>query len=763
MSAPVNDPLFPSQWYIRNTGQSGGTPGIDLNLGDVWKDYTGKGVVVGVFDQGIEFNHPDLARNVNPAISISAQPVGDGEPLSSTDDHGMQVAGEIAAVSNNAIGLTGIAPNATLASVYLSLSGNDDGAPDNDYAAGFRQAARYFDVANNSWGGDATGFTNFNDPGSTADYEGGIALAEAAATGRKGLGTVIVFSAGNDRLMGANANSENWTNSPYTIAVAAIGHNGRVASYSTPGANLLVGAPSLDIIYANVDTDHDGINDADEGGGDPVDNPGPDPEDQFVQNSGSDDPEETPAGEKDGPAEKPAGEKDGPAQGEGERRESVGPRALTEMRREGGVVTTTLMGQGVTETGAKGGDYDFTFGGTSAAAPEVSAVAALMLEANPKLGYRDVQDILALTARNSNKSAQWTINGAANWNGGGMHTNYDVGFGLVDAHAAVRLAETWTSQSTAANVVKVGGSAPVNQSIPEGGSGVSSSIQVTGKEQVERAEVILDAEHPYAKDLVITLTAPSGTQSVLLTAPTSIDPEGRQALSQPYPSLPFSMTSTRHLGESSQGTWTLNVQDTGANGKTGVFQDWRLVLWGRGDTDKLPYVYTNEYDSYAAQDPRRKTLDDPSGATVINASPVTSNSVVNANPGASSRIDGVNLTVSPRANVTAVYTGDGADILIGSGNGGTLYAGRGGDILTPGPGPQVLDGGPGLDVAFFPNGLLDNDYVRTAKGNAVVTPLGADVVKNIDLLAFRDAIVPTASLTFRDENLLAPRPGALSG
>jgi subtilisin-like proprotein convertase family protein len=752
MSAPVNDPLFPSQWYIRNTGQSGGTPGVDLNLGDVWKDYTGKGVVVGVFDQGIEFNHPDLARNVNPAISMSAQPVGDGEPLTSSDDHGMQVAGEIAAVPNNSIGLTGIAPNATLASVYLNLSGDDDGAPDNDYAAGFRQAAKYYDVANNSWGGDPTGFTNFSDPGSPADFEGGKALAEAAVTGRKGLGTVIVFSGGNDRLMGANANSENWTSSPYTIAVAAIGHHGRVASYSTPGANLLVGAPSIDIIYANVDTDHDGINDAGEGGGDPVDNPGPDPEDQFAQNTGSHDPEETPAGENDGPA-----------QGEGDRRESAGTRAVTEIRREGGIVTTTLMGQGVTETGARGGDYDFTFGGTSAAAPEVSAVAALMLEANPRLGYRDVQDILAITARNSDKSAQWTINAATNWNGGGMHTNYDTGFGLVDAHAAVRLAETWTIQSTAANVVKVGGSAQVNRTVPEGGPGVSSSIQVTGKEQVERAEVILDAEHPYAKDLVVTLTAPSGTQSVLLTAPASIDPDGKQALSQPYPSQPFSMTSTRHLGESSQGTWTLTMQDTGANGRTGVFENWGIVLWGRDEKDKPPYVYTNEFDYYAAQDQRRKTLDDPSGNTVINASPVTSNSVVNANPGSVSRIDGVNLTLSPRTNVTAVYTGDGGDILIGSGNGGTLYAGRGNDILTPGPGPQVLDGGPGLDVAFFPNGLLDNDYVNTAKGNTVVTPLGADVVRNIDLLAFRDQIVPTASITFRDESLLAPRGGALAG
>jgi hypothetical protein len=45
MSSLVNDPLFSSQWYLRNTGQSGGTPGIDLDLGNVWQNYTGTGVI----------------------------------------------------------------------------------------------------------------------------------------------------------------------------------------------------------------------------------------------------------------------------------------------------------------------------------------------------------------------------------------------------------------------------------------------------------------------------------------------------------------------------------------------------------------------------------------------------------------------------------------------------------------------------------------------------------------------------------------------
>lgn len=753
MNNAVNDPLFSTQWYIRNTGQSGGTPGIDLNLGDVWKDYTGKGVVVGVLDQGIEFDHPDLARNVLPSLSISAQPTGDGQPTNSSENHGVNVAGEIAAVPNNGIGLTGIAPGAKLASVYLYLGPPAPGIPANDEAGAFEYTAAHYDVANNSWGGDLKQFTSFND-GEPGSADAGQALADAAAKGRGGLGTVVVFANGNDRLSGANGNSENWSNSPYTIAVAAIDHNGRVVSYSTPGANILVGAPSLNILYANVDTDHDGTPDFAEGPGDPVSDGGEggaDPEAEFSQGGGGNDPSETPAGENRG------GEGGTPqvTQGEGnagggENTASPKPAMVQEVGRVGGIVTTDLVGKGLTEAGTPGGDYSFDFSGTSAAAPEVSAVAALMLQANPKLGYRDVQDILALTARNTDKSAQWTINAASNWNGGGMHVNDDVGYGMVDAHAAVRLAETWTSQSTASNVVKVGGSALVGADIPEGGAGVSSSIAVTSPEQVERAEAVVDINHPLASDLNITLTSPSGTKCVLLTTPASIDPDGLEAIRTPFPSQPFSMTSTQFLGEKATGTWTLTVQDSGQDGQIGQLKDWQLVLWGRdASAGSLPDVYTNEYGYYAAQDPKRSVLSDTSGNAVINASPITMDSVINLNPGTTSTIDKTPLTITPQTTVKSAYAGDGNDLLFGNGTGDLLYGGRGNDVFYPGPGSNTLDGGPGLNVAIFPNSLLDNNFVRSASGNSVVTPVGTDTLSNISLLAFQDMVVPTSSLTFR--------------
>ncbi|HEY2251125.1 MAG TPA: S8 family serine peptidase, partial [Planctomycetaceae bacterium] len=133
-------------------------------------------------------------------------------------------------------------------------------------------------------------------------------------------------------------------------------------------------------------------------------------------------------------------------------------------------ILATAPGDSILTTAPNNNDGDPTndiafASGTSFAAPIVSGVVAMMLQANPELGYRDVQEILALSSQKLDLgSGSWSTNGATNWNGGGNLVSNDFGFGLVDAHAAVRLAETWTLQSTAANeqVISVNGNVAPN-------------------------------------------------------------------------------------------------------------------------------------------------------------------------------------------------------------------------------------------------------------------------------------------------------------
>ncbi|MBC7240323.1 MAG: S8 family serine peptidase, partial [Chloroflexi bacterium] len=110
-----------------------------------------------------------------------------------------------------------------------------------------------------------------------------------------------------------------------------------------------------------------------------------------------------------------------------------------------GITTTDITGDnGYNVTGNADGDplvntdYTSIFAGTSAAAPVVSGVIALMLQANPNLSYRDIEYILAQTARQVDPTdPDWTVNAA------GYHINHKYGFGAIDAAAAVQAAKNW--------------------------------------------------------------------------------------------------------------------------------------------------------------------------------------------------------------------------------------------------------------------------------------------------------------------------------
>ncbi len=232
-----------------------------------------------------------------------------------------------------------------------------------------------------------------------------------------------------------------------------------------------------------------------------------------------------------------------------------------------GVVTTDNTGSG----GYSADDYT-CFNGTSAAAPMVSGVAALILQANPELGWRDVHAILAHSARkNDPDQPDWKINGA------GLHVNHNYGFGVVDAEAAVLLAKNWDYLGAEKKFSIQADN--VNKPIGDN-DGTSSdsilSVSSSGISQLEFVEIKFSAaDHTYSGDLeIILVNVTTGIESRLSEKHKCDDRFGGCA---PYDAWRFG--SARHFGESADGDWQLIVRDKSSSDK-GTFQSWGLTFYG---------------------------------------------------------------------------------------------------------------------------------------------------------------------------------------
>ncbi|MFA6544337.1 MAG: S8 family serine peptidase [Limisphaerales bacterium] len=475
-----NDPFFTNQWHLRNTGQNGGTPGMDINVTNVWDNFRGTGVTIGIVDDGLQGTHPDLTNNVNFAIGHDYN-FGDNDPSPNVlaDFHGTAVAGVAAGRGNNGRGICGVAFEATLAGIRLIAAPTTDAQ---EAAAMLHSNAVVF-VSNNSWG-PADDAQNLSAPGPQM----AAALASATTTGRGGLGTIFLWAAGNGGQVGDNANYDGYANSIYTIAVGALNDLGRRASYSEPGADVVISAPS-----------------------------------------GND---------------------------------STRPQ---------GTSTTDLVGTNGYNTGTSpdpleytASDYTSRFNGTSSASPVAAGVVALLLQANPTLGWRDVQEILIRSATvNQPTHSDWFTNGA------GFHFNHDFGAGLVNAGVAVALATNWTNLtpqfSYSAQQTGLGLSIPDNNS-----NGVTYAFNVvSGNIRVEHVTLTVNITHSFRGDLAVDLISPAGTVSRL--AERHSDPN------RDYQDWTF--MSVRHWGELADGTWTVRVSDRSPS-DAGVLNSLALRLYG---------------------------------------------------------------------------------------------------------------------------------------------------------------------------------------
>jgi subtilisin family serine protease len=476
------DPLRARQWYLENTGQSGGTVGEDLRVVPAWSVTRGEGARIAVIDDALEVVHADLRANVAEGQSFSyrAGQRGSAYPLPCTlaDAHGTAVAGIAAARDGNAIGGVGVAPRASLVG-YDALSSSTDG----DIADALTRASDVNHVYHNSWGSPDDRSLHRADPAFDAAIEAGL------AGGRGGLGSVYVFSAGNggcDDLQRASgtcfdddSNYDGYVNRRGVIAVCAVDHTGVRPAYGEPGANLTVCAPSASTA------------------------------------------------------------------------------------RVAGITTTALRDE-----------FRSDFSGTSASAPMVSGVVALMLAANPRLTWRDVPLILASTARqNDPGDPDWTSDF-------GLRFNHKYGFGVADAEAAVATARRWTSVGGSATQKVCGPYASsvgreLRDPLPDGVlRPVADTVVVAGCPitRIEWVELRFTAPHAYPGDLRVRLRSPNGLVSRLADARVCRDGCGS------YDAWRFG--SMRHLDESAEGSWTLEATDMVAD-DTGTFGSWSLTLHGR--------------------------------------------------------------------------------------------------------------------------------------------------------------------------------------
>jgi subtilisin family serine protease/subtilisin-like proprotein convertase family protein len=576
-SGTPTDPLYGYQWHLKNTGQDVGsyvdlgsgidstpTSGIDLNVESVHDDgILGAGIKIAVSDSGVDYNHSDLDGNDLPLEQRNYSFVdptrwrnSDAYP-SGNEGHGTSVAGIIAAEGWNNIGGRGVAPSANYGAFKFILTYAESAHMASYTDKIIDQMDGDFDVFNYSYGTTQCVFYNNYDDVIDAQKAGVADL-------RNSLGANYVQSSGNsfievdDGICNAsptifygNTNATAALSTPYKIVTAAVSADGVKSSYSTPGSGVWVSGLGGE---AEFDID-------------------PDPTDavydyQYFPGIFTTD---------------------------------IGDCSSGFSYRDIAYQIQNAFNYGFDRDLNPTCDYTNVMNGTSSAAPMVSGVVALMLEKNPDLTWRDVKYILATTAKQIDYDPilnelphpdpfgltsfgayvydyKWVQN-----NSPGQHwfSNW-YGFGLVDAEAAVALADGWSNLGPYVRTEDSSGvwnhtDSTVTPIVEDATMATSTDLTIAGVQSltIEAVQVRLTTDHPDPGQLAIHLVSPQGTESRLILAQSNIIADG---------SGTYYFLTNAFLDEDSGfggGTWTLKIYDSVADGSGGNVTEWGVNIHGR--------------------------------------------------------------------------------------------------------------------------------------------------------------------------------------
>ncbi|EPY73397.1 neuroendocrine convertase 1 [Camelus ferus] len=240
-----NDPMWNQQWYLQDTRMTAALPKLDLHVIPVWqKGITGKGVVITVLDDGLEWNHTDIYANYDPEASYDFND-NDHDPFPRYDPtnenkHGTRCAGEIAMQANNHKCGVGVAYSSKVGGKVdgsfcgLAVESEScitwckwgirmlDGIVTDAIEAssiGFNPG--HVDIYSASWGP--------NDDGKTVEGPGRLAqkaFEYGVKQGRQGKGSIFVWASGNGGRQGDNCDCDGYTDSIYTISISSASQQG---------------------------------------------------------------------------------------------------------------------------------------------------------------------------------------------------------------------------------------------------------------------------------------------------------------------------------------------------------------------------------------------------------------------------------------------------------------------------------------------------------------------------------------------------------